>query len=273
MPFTRTAPARSRRPAPLAAALCLALLCLPLAAPRPAAGDAAAPPVLFQTSTLNALAAGVYDGDLTFGELKRHGDFGLGTFNALDGEMIALDGRFYRVAVDGGVSPVPDDHRTPFALVTFFTPHITHTLAEPLDFRQLQARLDGLLPSPNLLYAVRLTGRFSHLQTRSVPRQSRPYPPLAEAAKHQAVFNLAGATGTMVGFRLPPYMQGLNLPGYHCHFLTADRRAGGHVLDCRVENVRVEIAVLDRFFLRLPAGDFHLPDVTRDRLPELEKIE
>src|SRR5207249_10961718 len=77
---------------------------------------------LVQYSTINALLTGVYDGDMTFGELRRHGDFGLGTFNALDGEMIALDGRYYQITADGAVKPVRDDVRTPFAVVTHFYP-------------------------------------------------------------------------------------------------------------------------------------------------------
>ena len=65
-----------------------------------------APHVLFQASTIGALLDGAYDGDVTFAELAEHGDLGLGTLDALDGEMIALDGRFYRADVDGGIHPV-----------------------------------------------------------------------------------------------------------------------------------------------------------------------
>lgn len=36
---------------------------------------------------LSALLQGDYDGEITYGELKKYGDFGLGTFNSLDGEM------------------------------------------------------------------------------------------------------------------------------------------------------------------------------------------
>jgi acetolactate decarboxylase len=75
---------------------------------------------IFQFSTLQALMGGVYDGDLTYTELARHGDFGIGTFNALDGEMIGLDGKFFQIRSDGRVSPVAGDMRTPFAEVTFF---------------------------------------------------------------------------------------------------------------------------------------------------------
>src|SRR5436190_10893345 len=98
-----------------------------------AAGCASRPDALFQYSTINALLTGVYDGDMTFGELRRYGDFGLGTFNALDGEMIALDGRYYQVTADGAVQPVRDDMRTPFAVVAHFHPGASQTLKNVPD--------------------------------------------------------------------------------------------------------------------------------------------
>ena len=259
-------PIKSRRA--LVLALCLAF-CL-------AAGalQAAEPHRLFQTSTLQALMAGVYDGDLTFEALSRHGDFGLGTFDALDGEMIAIDGNFYQIKADGRVSPVAGTVKTPFAEVTFFKPGRTHMLEMPLNYQQLLDYVDRLLPSPNLPYAIRVDGLFSSVKTRSIPRQQKPYPPLAAAAQKQAVFELTNVTGVIVAFRHPAYLAGVNMPGYHCHFITADRRAGGHLLDCRVEGATVAVEGVPNFFLRLPGNqEFLKSDLTGDRRRELEKVE
>jgi acetolactate decarboxylase len=249
-------------------ALCLAL-CL-------AAGPlhAAAPRQLFQTSTLQALMAGVYDGDLTCEELARHGDFGLGTFDALDGEMIALDGAFYQARADGRIYPVAGAMTTPFAEITFFQADRTHLIEMPMNFRQLLDYVDKLLPSPNLPYAIRIDGVFPSVKTRCMPRQQKPYPPLAAAAAKQAVFDLAGVKGVIVAFRHPAYLAGINMPGYHCHFITADRRAGGHLLDCRVEGATVAVSAIPNFYLRLPESQaFSHTDLTGDRRHELEKIE
>jgi acetolactate decarboxylase len=68
----------------------LAVVALLLAAPV-----AARAATVWQYSTIAALMAGAYDGDLTAGAVKRHGDFGFGTFNALNGEMIVLDGQVW----------------------------------------------------------------------------------------------------------------------------------------------------------------------------------
>ena len=252
----------------LVLALCLAF-CL-------AAGPlrAAEPRRIFQTSTLQALMAGVYDGDLTFQELARQGDFGLGTFDALDGEMIALDGAFYQIKADGRVYPVTGAMKTPFAAVTFFKAGRTHMIEMPLNYQPLLDYVTKLLPSPNFPYAVRIEGLFPYVKARSIPRQQKPYPPLAAAAEKQAVFELANVKGVIVAFRYPAYLAGINPLGYHCHFITADRRAGGHLLDCRVEGATVAVAALPNFFLRLPdSQEFLKSDLTGDRRHELEKVE
>src|SRR3954453_23671012 len=107
--------------------------------------DASSLHEVFQNSTINALLEGVYDGSMTYGELRRHGDFGLGTFNALDGEMIAFDGDFYQVKADGVAYPVADGQRTPFASVLFFRPTHTRPLSGPLDYEHFQTLVDGLM--------------------------------------------------------------------------------------------------------------------------------
>ena len=210
--------------------------------------------ILFQYSTLGSLMAGVYDGELTYAELKQHGDFGLGTFNALDGEMLQLDHQVYQIKSDGVAYPVDDTMKAPFAVVTYFEPDQTVTIAEPMSCTQLREHLDSLLPTKNIPYAVKITGTFSSLQTRSVPRQVKPYQPLAEVLKTQPVFAFEKIEGVMVGFRLPSYMQTANAPGYHFHFITADRSKGGHVLECQAQAVTVELDYTSEWQTLLP-GD------------------
>jgi acetolactate decarboxylase len=236
--------------------------------------DAAALHEVFQNSTINALLEGLYDGSMTFGELRRHGDFGLGTFNALDGEMIALDGEFYQIKADGVVYPVTDHQRTPFATVVFFRPSLGRALDERLSYDELQSRMEGLMEGPNLFYAVRVDGRFAAVTTRSVPRQEKPYPPLAEVAATQAVFELENVDGTLAGFRFPDFARGLNVPGFHLHFLTADRRAGGHVLDLKLERGALAIDATAQFHLELPTDPAFLhADLGHDQSEALDRAE
>ena len=185
----------------------------------------------FQSSTVSALLQGVFDGDLTFGELAEHGDFGLGTFNSLDGEMILIDGDFYALRADGKAYPVAADWKTPFASVMFFEAEHEQDIAGPLDRSAFETLLDDLAPKKNGFYAIRLDGQFSYMMVRTVPRQKRPYPTLVEAVRDQPVFEYENITDTLLGFRLPDYTVGLNVPGYHLHFIDDARSCGGHMTD------------------------------------------
>jgi acetolactate decarboxylase len=230
--------------------------------------------VLYQTSTINALMEGVYDGTTTFAELKKNGDFGIGTFNALDGEMVGVDGVFYQMKSDGTVLTVSDDARTPFAVVKFFSPGKTVRISGSRDLDGLMRELDGLLPTRNTFYAVRIEGTFPRIKARSVPAQRKPYPGLAEAARNQSVFEFSDIRGTIIGFRSPDFVQGINLPGYHFHFISEDRKAGGHLLGCLIEGATVALDETDDFHLVLPESDeFRRSDLGRDRRRELDKAE
>jgi acetolactate decarboxylase len=199
-----------------------------------------APHVLFQASTIAALLDGAYEGDLTFAELAEHGDFGLGTLNGLDGEMIGLDGRFYRADVSGDVAEVPPSARTPFAVVVPFEATVDVATTELLDAGPVGA--------------VRFDGSFEFVRARSVPRQDPPYRPLAEVAAEQHVFSFKDVRGTLVGFRFPDYASGVEVPGYHLHFITEDRRRGGHVLDYRARSGRLRIDTSSELHVELPPG-------------------
>lgn len=230
--------------------------------------------ILFQTSTIDALLEGVYDGQITYKELKEHGDFGIGTFNNLDGEMIGLGGKFYQVKTDGIAYPVDESMKTPFAAVTFFEPDKSVLLDEALNYEKLEQYLDSLLPTQNIFYAIKIKGEFSYIKARSVPRQEKPYPPLTQVVKKQSIFEFHHVEGTIVGIRSPSYVKGINVPGYHFHFITSDKRAGGHVLEFLTKKVKIEIDYTSEFYLVLPESDsFYELDLTRERQEEVEKVE
>ncbi len=242
----------------LAPALLIVLLLLSVAlhAQAPAVVVSSQAPAqeqtLFQAASLSALLAGNYDGWLPFADLKQRGDFGLGTFHALDGEMTQVDGIIYQIRSDGKVYPVSDTATTPFASTVFFRPTLARVLPEPLpDVAALEAMIDALRPV-GLPCALRITGEFAYVKTRAVPAQTKPYPRLVEVAKTQPTFEFTDVTGVLVGFWLPKDFSGLNVPGYHVHFLTTDRRGGGHLLDVRSRRVTVELQPLRQFQLILP---------------------
>jgi acetolactate decarboxylase len=230
---------------------------------------------LFQTSTINALLKGDYDGTMTFRKLKQHGNFGLGTVNTVDGEMVGLDGKFYQVRTNGKAYLISDTMKTPFAEVTFFKADTTVLLDDSIEnYGQLKSYLDKFLPTPNIFYAFRITGRFDYIETRSVPQQHKPYPPLVQVVKNQVTFEFHNVDGTMVGFWCPEFMTGINVPGYHIHFITKNRKAGGHMLACRLHKAKIEIDYLSSFKMDLPrTTTFYNLNLSRQKSSDLEKVE
>jgi len=207
--------------------------------------------VLFQVSTMNAIFRADYDGEITYGELKQHGDFGIGTFDALDGELFALGGKFYRIKADGIAYPVDDSMKTPFAVVTFFQPDKSVLLDKASDYKQLQQYLDNLFPAKDIFYAIKIEGTFEYVKARNIPRQDKPYPQFSEVVKNQIIFEFDDVEGTLVGFWCPAYLEEINVPGYHFHFITKDKRMGGHLLECQMENVKIEIDYTPEFHMAL----------------------
>ena len=237
---------------PVSLVLCLvvATACAPTGA-VPAAGR----DILYQSSTLDALMVGFYDGDATYKEVREHGDFGLGPFDGLDGEMVELEGQIYQVKTDGVPYLVSDEMETPFAVVTFFEGDDSFDVDDPIDCADVQSAIDERLPTLNIPFAIKVDGTFTYVKARSVPKQAEPYPPLADVIAEQTIFEFSDVEGTLVGFRMPAYAAGANAAGYHLHFLTADRLGGGHVLECLIGNVRVEIDYTDEWHVELPSNE------------------
>jgi len=228
---------------------------------------------LYLCAPVNALVEGIYEENIPLTEIKRHGDFGLGTFDDLDGEMVILDGDVYQITADGEAHGVPDDLHTPFAVVTFFEPTFGAAFEDAMDYETFLARLDALFPSPNLFYAVRVRGRFDRVRARSVPKQHN-YRPLSEAAHDQHEFRFDGVEGCLAGFFTPAFMASLNVPGLHLHFLSQDRRRGGHLLECRTHGVTVEVQMIHTLELSLPmTHDYLTRRFEHDAAADLEAAE
>lgn len=239
------------------------------------AGRGAGCQELYQRSTISALLAGDYDSDTTVGELTRHGDFGIGTFEGLDGEMVILDGVCRQVRADGKVAVMSPDAATPYASVVFFEPGQRIVLDGGSGFEACRKALDAAMPGRNYFHAVKIQGRFKTMKVRSVPRQSKPYPPLAEVTKNQPVFNYENVAGTLVGFRTPDFVGTMGVPGYHFHFISDDGTKGGHLLDFALDGTgSAGIQELREFHLSLPGtASFKGANLSKGTEQELKKAE
>ena len=125
---------------------------------------------LYQVSTAVALVEGVYEGAVSVGTLRDHGDLGLGTFANLDGEMVILDGRFFQIRSDGSVRECADDVLTPFAAIARFAPDAEATLERASTLSDLASSFDGLRHSDNIFFALRVDGHFDYVHARAMCR-------------------------------------------------------------------------------------------------------
>lgn len=201
---------------------------------------------------MSALLDGIYDGEFTIAELLGHGNFGIGTFNALDGEMIILDGVCYQVRGDGTARRATLDQQTPFAITTNFVPYIHLEAPKGLKRAELSDFISAALPSENYMYALRITGKYRDVAVRTVTKQERPYRPMTEATADDAELTFQNIEGQIAGFRTPVYEKGIGVPGCHAHFIDTSYTKGGHVLDFTLDEGIVEVCPGTDLQLRLP---------------------
>lgn len=228
---------------------------------------------LFQVSTIDALLQGDYDGYTTLKELSAKGDFGIGTVDALDGELVVENGQFYQVKSDGKVYRPSADTKTPFASIVRFAPEDSVNV-QNLNFDQFKLLVDSLMKSKNYFFAIRLEGNFELVHTRSVPGQQKPYPPLVVVTQNQPEFNLTETHGKLTGFYCPEFVKGINIPGYHLHYLSDDKTSGGHLLNFRLKSGTLKLDKIQNFEMKLPeSGSFQKTEYKTDRTEELKKVE
>jgi acetolactate decarboxylase len=211
---------------------------------------------LFQISSINSLFSGHYDGLAPLSWIKERGDLGIGTFDRLNGEMIVLDGHVYQALADGSVVEPPDSTLTPFANVTTFDADITKQVASVASFADLQKLLLELMPRKDAFYAIRIQGAFKNVKVRTVGAQEKPYLPLETVLKNPVVFTGQDVQGTIVGFWSPDYVGEINLPGYNLHFISADHRLAGHLVEAEISDLQIALDETRNFEVTLnPNGD------------------
>jgi acetolactate decarboxylase len=241
--------------------------------PMPLAPQGAPAHTLFQVSTSGALVAGVYDKEVTVEAILEHGDFGLGTFTDLDGEMVIVDGRVYRVQSSGMVSEATPDAGAPFAVVTRFDPQLETTIESIAGFKDLEDCCDRHRNSGNIFYALRLDGRFKRIRTRA-PKPAQAGTRLVDATRTQSEFSFTDIDGTLVGLWSPGFSSAFSVAGYHFHFISSDRQHGGHLLGVEADRLQLEIEALTDFHLALPSSEAFLKaDLGRNTADELAAAE
>lgn len=232
---------------------------------------------LFQAALLQSLVLGHYEGSVEVKELKRQGDFGIGTFDSLDGELVMCRGRVYQVNGRGEVKEADDRWNVPFADVFFFETDRTLPMKDISSLDELREKADGFIKNwgPNYFYGIRIHGTFEKVYARSEKAQEKPYARLDEVMKKDQVeFQFEHTEGTLIGLYCPSFMGGLNMPGYHFHYLSDDRKEGGHVFDVCLKEGMAEFCLLSDFKLKLPrSSGFGKIDFKENLEDAVKKVE
>lgn len=230
-----------------------------------------------QVALLQSLTLGHFDGSITAAELKTLGDIGIGTFDGLNGELIMLDGVIYRANQDLEVNVVDDKITIPFSNVTFFNKDFAVKLKDISDKNALETLLNKFVQKhgSNAFYFVKIPATFNSILVRSEAGQKKPYPTLVQALQAtQQEKTFEGIKGTVVGLYCPAYMGGLNSTGWHFHFVSEDKKSGGHVLDMNIKSGVVEFDKTDNFNMKLPQkGNFQKLDLAQDLSKDIKKAE
>ena len=210
-----------------------------------------------QFSFVDALVAGLFDGAFDAATVASHGSLGVGCGDALDGELVLIDGALFVCRAEG-VSPVESHEAIPFAEVALFEPTFTQTLEGPISEAAFEALVDSLVPSHNLFYAIRVDGEFASVTVREAVKQQRPFRGLAEAVGDQHEATIRETSGTLLGFKGPDVFQGLSVADYHLHYISGDRQVGGHSMDFELTSGTLTIEAYANFTLRLPQTESYL---------------
>jgi len=231
--------------------------------------------ILYNYGIIDAFIGGLYRGTLPIKDLKLKGDFGIGAPDMLDGELTVIDGKAYQTKATGETVVLDNDHKTSFSSVTFFKADTTFYVNTATEQKALLETIAHTLTNKNEMYAIRITGTFSYVKTRAFPPlKEEPFPVLSSILDRQQFFEHQNTTGTFIGYYLPEYLNGINASGFHLHFLSTDKKQGGHILDFKGQNLKIDIARQKSFKLEVPTdGDFQNFKFRKKHNEDLKRVE
>lgn len=231
---------------------------------------------LFTAGVASGLMGGLYDGFYSIDSLKTKGDFGLGAPDKLDGEIMVLNGKFYQTQSTGKTFEMPHSaDLVPFCMVNYFEANTVIHVRKNMSKADFYHFLDSLMPNANGMYAIHINGSFPYIKTRAFPPVSeQPYPQLAGMLDRQHFFQFNNSKGDLIGYRLPVYMDNTNISGYHFHYLSDQKDAGGHIVDLSTGDLTIEISLLDSYTIQVPTTPaFNHFDFKKDRQEDIKSVE
>jgi len=230
--------------------------------------------VITQVSTTGAVCESLYDGVISFADLKKLGDTGIGYFQKMDGEALCIDGKFYHFKADGSAVEAKENEKSPFFTITFFKSSSENFTNRKFNLTQMKEYLRKMLPRKNSIYAIKITGTFAMIKARTFTRQFKPYPAITQVYKGRKEYSFSNIEGTLVGFYTPAFLANINIPGFHFHFISKDRTKGGHLLELKVDSINIEVVESPEINIVIPTdSNFQKADLSKYRKKEISKIE
>ncbi|KAJ5081237.1 hypothetical protein N7456_013475 [Penicillium angulare] len=229
---------------------------------------------LYQYSVISALMEGICETGIPVKDALENGDHGLGTVPRMEGEIVIIDGEVYHFPPNKLPQRVELSSILPFVMTTRFKPTFEKIIPS-LTMKSLPEVMSPLLPSQqNQFLSIRVYGHFSQITFRVAGGQCKPRERLVELAKRQQVFALEQIEGTLFGFWSPAFSGSFSVPGFHLHFLSKDKKGGGHVLDFDARSATLQAAAVCKYMVELPQSkDFNLAAIKNANSEELKAAE
>ena len=219
---------------------------------------------------------GNFDKTVSVKDFLHHADTGIGTYTGLDGEAIFEDGVAYKATADGKVSVMQPEDGVAFGTVAKFDESVPEVeLKNISDIETLKQALEPYVKEDqNIFYMIKAKGVFKTMHVRSCFACEKPYPTLSEVAQDQREFHFENTHGDVIAVWCPKYVNGINLPGWHFHYLSGDKTQGGHILGLSADSLRVKINKIERFDLTLPQNpEFAQRDLCEDLSAKTAAVE
>jgi acetolactate decarboxylase len=209
---------------------------------------------LYQFNTLGSLMSGFYDGQKTISNLRRHGSFGIGTFDQVEGEMIVLDGIVYQALGESSVRIADHNQTTPYAALTDHQADVLFEITDEHSLEEVEGKLERHLISLNLFHSIKVYGLFEEIRVR-VATKTASGTSFDIVAAHQSEYSARQILGTIVGFWTPAMYNGMSLGGFHLHFISDDKKIAGHIVDFNAKNLTAEIGQISKIQQEFPVDD------------------
>lgn len=166
--------------------------------------------------------------------------------------MIIFKGKAYLSDISGKAVPLKGNTTVPFADVfSFSKPQVNSTYSD-LTIEKILSIIKHKHYGDNYFYIIKITGKFSKINARTIPPAKKGYTLSQWITKNQKFHDLKNVEGTMTGIYSPKYLASVAVPGFHFHFITKDLSHVYHVYSFKSAQVNVQIEKINNFQIILP---------------------